>query len=246
MSGMRTIHGLKTTAFIAAFSSALVSVTGCAGTTISPNTPVHESSHTASATLVIGEITHPRDLTVSAPFYVAMQREAVTQLDQSHLAERDLTPNGVAGKAYALRYRVVDDHVTIANSGMACHMALVATGSLILVPIFFDGLCTRTVEHTLSVEARVFDLDGATVSKIRDDNSNELLNVYDTSTMAPVLRREYPVKVVITSGIYSIPQGDAVIEYEKREAAEAVRQVLAQSLSDVGQAVGTNRRVASR
>ncbi len=243
---MRTIHILETIAVATAFASA-----GCAGTTISPNTPVRESSHTADATLVIGEITHPRDLTLTAPFYVAMQREAFTQLDRSHVAERvvaerDLAPSGVSGKAYALRYRVVDDHVTVTNTGVACNMALVGTGSLMLVPLFFLGLCTRTSEHSMSVEARVFDLDDASVSKIRDDNSNELLNVYDTSAMSPLLRREYPVKVVVTSGTYNVPQGDDLIEYEKQEAAEAIRQVLAQSLSDVGRALSANRRVASR
>ncbi|HEY2368407.1 MAG TPA: hypothetical protein VGH87_18550 [Polyangiaceae bacterium] len=201
---------------------------------------------------MLGEITHPRDLTTSQPFYVAMQREAMAQLTKTHVAsdvvaERDLSPSGVPGKAYALRYRVVEDHVLVTNTGSGCTMAITLTGSLVLLPIFFEGLCTRTVEHRLNVEARVFDLEGASISKVRDDNSNELLNVFDTSTMSPVLRKEYSVKVSLTSSVWNVPTGDDLINLEKEEAGEAVRQVLAQSLDEVGRSLKpVTRRVASR
>jgi hypothetical protein len=243
---------MNTKTIISTFAVLALGTTGCAATTIFPNTPVSESSHTADATLVVGEITHPRDLTTSQPFYVAMQREAMTQLTKTHvasevIAERDLSPNGVGGHAFALRYRVVEDHVLVTNSGSGCAMAMTLTGSLVLIPIFFEGLCTRTVEHRLNVEARVFDLDNASVSKVRDDNSNELLNVYDTSTLAPVLRKEYEVKVSLTSSVWNVPTGDDMINLEKQEAGEAIRQVLAQSLEDVGRSLRPNpRRYASR
>lgn len=241
---------MKTTT-IGTIAIAVLGATGCAGATIMPNTPVNGSSRTANATLVVGEITHPRDLTVSQPFYVAMQREASSQLSHSHVAsevvaERDLAPGGVDGKAFAVRYRVVDDHVITTNTGMGCRTALLTTGSFVLVPLFFLGMCTTTVEHRLSVEARVYDLEGAPISKVRDENSNELLNVYDTSTLSPILRKEYPVKVILTVGTFSVPEGDELIELEKQEAAEAMRQLLAQSLSDVSRAVGHPQRVAAR
>jgi len=179
-------------------------VVGCAGTSVHPETPLAKSSTTSHATLVVGEITHPRDLTVSAPFYVAMQREMRTQLERSQIAEnvtveRDLGASGVGGKAYALRYRVVDDHVLPLMTGNGCYLTLFVTGCFLLVPAFFMGLCTKTFEHRLSVEARVFDVSGAPVTKIQDSSSNEMLNVYDTSTLTPVLRKEYPVAVDITT-----------------------------------------------
>lgn len=233
---------MKTTSIVGTIAVAAMATTGCAATTVTPNTPVNESARTANATLVVGEITHPRDLTTAQPFYVAMQREAGSQLTHSHVAneivaERDLGAVGVRGKAFALRYRVVDDHVVSKNTGVGCRVALTMTGSLLLVPVFFLGMCTQSAEHRLSVEARVYDLEGAPITKVRDENSNEMLNVYDTSSLTPLLRKEYPVSVVVTRSVFSDPSGDELIEDERKEAAEAMRQILAGSLSDVSHAV---------
>lgn len=65
-------------------------------------------------------------------------------------------------------------------------------------------------------------------------------------TLSPILRKEYPVKVILTVGTFSAPEGDELIELEKQEAAEAMRQLLARSLSDVSRAVGHPQRVAAR
>lgn len=220
---------------------ALTFQTGCAGWSVHPETVVHRSPKTSAATLVVGEITHPRDLTVSAPFYVAMQREIPLQLEGAHVSaktvsERDLGVKGVTGAAFALRYRVVEDHVRIVNSGAACTVTLTITGSFTLVPFFFIGLCTRTAEHDLTIEARVFDVSRTAVQRIQDSSSNEMLNVYDTSSLPPILRKEYHVAVDVEGRAF-LPATDEVLEISKKEAGEAVRQLLDRSLDDVARAL---------
>jgi hypothetical protein len=222
---------------------AMASVTGCAGWRVEPETAVQQSAKTSGATLVVAEITHPRDLTVSAPFYVAMQREIPQQLEATHvsqrlMSERDLGIKGVPGAAFALRYRVVEDHVVLTSSGAGCVAALVGTGSLTIIPLFFLGLCTRRAEHDLTVEARVFDVNHATVQRIQDSSSNEMINVYDTSSLTPLLRKEYKVTVEVVGRAFGghLDAADT-LELSKREAGEAVRQLLAHSLEDVARAL---------
>jgi hypothetical protein len=216
--------------------------TGCAGVSIEPETKVPHPPQVASSTLVVGEVTRPRDLTTAAPFYVAMQRDLNADLERASLAsriipERDLSADGVQGKAFALRYRVVEDNVVVTSTGGGCYAALLITGSFTLIPLFFLGACTASAEHRMTVEARVFDLSTAQVKKVQDSNSNELLNVYDTSTLTPILRKEYPIKVIVTVGVGKasslLAGGEERLELSKQEALEATRQLLAQSIDDV-------------
>jgi hypothetical protein len=218
----------------------------CAGVSVEPKTVVTSFGQMSQATLIIGEITRPRDLTTAAPFYVAMQRNLGVEIEKAHVAqkimdERDLGPNGVEGRAFVLRYRVVEDNVVVTSTGSGCAAALLISGSLTLIPIFFLGLCTASADHNMRVEARVFDLQGAQVKKVQDSNSNELLNVYDTSMLTPVLRKEYPIKVSVSVGYnhaaelsYDSPESHDI---QRQEAAEATRQLLAQSLEDVSRAI---------
>ncbi len=233
---------MRTTILSAVAALTLSLATGCAGINIEPETPPASSPSMAQATLVVGEITHPRDLTVAAPFYVAMQREASHQLAASHIArdimdERDLGPTGVSGQAFALRYRVVEDVVVNVRSGLGCRMALIVTGSLLIIPAFFAGMCTQADEHRLTVEARVYDLQGAAVTKIRDDNSNELVNVFDTTGITPILRKEYPVVVRVSSMAGAKLSDEELLEAYRKEAGEAMRQILRESLEDVNKAM---------
>jgi hypothetical protein len=64
-----------------------------------------------------------------------------------------------------------------------------------------------------------------------------MLNVYDTSTLTPVLRKEYPVAVDITTSYFTNITAEEFLRYEEEEAAEAIRQVLAASLADVSHAI---------
>src|SRR4051812_19445320 len=98
----------------------LATTVGCAGMEMTPQTPLTPTNQTSQATLVVGEITRPRDLVTSAgnPFYAAMQLVMPQELQQAHVAqnvvsERDLNNGGVKGPAYVVRYRVIEDQVTL-------------------------------------------------------------------------------------------------------------------------------------
>jgi hypothetical protein len=215
-------------------------VSACAGMEMTPQTPLKATNQTSKATLVVGEITRPRDLVTNAgnPFYAAMQRVMPQELEQAHVAqtvvsERDLNAAGVKGPAYVVRYRVIEDQVTIASTGGLCVGLLTGFGVLTIVPLAFLGMCTAKADHNMSVEARVFQADDAAVTRVQDSSSNEMVNVVDTSAMTPLLRREYKVSIHVENGVFHHPQGAEQAEMVNDEAREAVRQVLASSIEDL-------------
>jgi hypothetical protein len=232
--------------------SSLLSVVGCAGVSMTPVTPLRSTSTTAQATLVVGEITRPRDLISAAgnPFYASMQLQMAKELEHAGVAraivpERDLASTGVSGEAFVVRYRIIEDHVIVTRRGMLCVGLLTGFGVVTLIPLAFLGLCTVAAEHDMLVEARVFDATGGKVQHVQDSSSNEMLNVYDTSDLVPISRKEYAVRIVVDRGVFYKTEQNEQLELAKSEAAEAVRQILSASIDDMSHAM-TAKASASR
>lgn len=226
--------------------------TGCRGWSIEPETPLSKAPEVSNATLVVAEITRPRDLVVAAgnPFYAAMQRALTAELGKAQVAsaimdERDLTKNGIAGPTYILRLRVVSDEVVIESTGGGCTVGLTVAGCFTLIPLFFLGQCTVTASHRLEVEARVFSAEGVAVTQVQDATSNELLNVFDTSSASPLFRKNYQVKLEFTQGVFANVTGDELLKASKAEAEEATRQVLEASIGDIARTMRGARANAS-
>jgi len=92
----------------------------------------------------------------------------------------------------------------------------------------------------MTVEARVFDTGTAKVTKVRDSDSNEMLNVLDRSTMTPpILRREYQVHMTVERSVFAKQTEEEIVEFARQEAREAIRQILTASLPDIGSAIST-------
>jgi len=213
---------------------------GCAGVNLKPTTELKPLVSPPIATLVVGEITRSRDLVISTgnTFYSNMQRELLPLISQTGLAnefvdERNLGPKGVAMPAYALRFRVVEDHVLITNDGKTCTLGLLMVGCVTIIPLFFMGLCTVEAEHRMTVEARLFDLKDASVNRVQDNFSNEMLNVYDTSVLKPLVRKEIPISLVVSHGVSAKQTGEEKLALSREEARETVRQALANSTNDI-------------
>ena len=222
----------------------MVCSAGCPGPYINPQTPAPSPNNSiAQATLIVGEVTRPRDLVASAgnPFYAAMQVELPRQLDAATIAktvmsERDLPKTGVQGKAFVLRYRVTEDQVTVISKGGLCEGLILGLGWIpFFIPYAFVGLCTGKADHRLTIEARVYNTDGVPVQRVQDSSSNDMLNVYDTSNAEPLLRKNYTIKYRVTISVLKRlePNSPEEAEFLRKEAIEATRQVLATSLNDV-------------
>ncbi len=229
-------------------ASGLGMLSGCVGTELTPHTAAPANAVVAKATLVVGDITRPRDLVASSgnPFYAAMQADLPKQLETANVAqsvviERDLPKDGVQGRAYVVRYRVIEDTTVVLSSGGLCFGLLVGFGSLTLVPLAFLGLCSRTAEHRMTVEARIFETGGMPVKQIQDSSSNEMLNIYDTSAATPVLRKTYPIDIKVKAGLFHhpLPNSEEQLALFREEASEAARQLLAGSLNDITNAMRT-------
>jgi hypothetical protein len=104
----------------------LLSAAGCAvGASVTPHTELEAATVVPKATFVVSELTRPSKVASSKGLsdYAVMQEEVWILLPKAGLSaqivdERKLGPAGVDGPVYLLRYRIIEDAIVHASTGV--------------------------------------------------------------------------------------------------------------------------------
>ena len=112
---------------------------------------------------------------------------------------------------------------------------MVLACSVLLVPCAFVGL-PPTARETIQTtwEVRVYEVTGQTPDEVRDQDSNELVPVWDTTHLSPLLRRTY--EITARAGLGRMNPAER-LRFSREFAAEVARALIAESLDDISTAI---------
>ena len=194
----------------------------------------------AAPRIILGDLQRDRDIITEEhePFFAGIRRAMNSEFPRTGIAsvvlpEREARTVDGGSRTFLVRYRATDfSAITNPNGGM---LAMVAACSLLLIPCAFVGLpptARETVQTTW--EVRVYDVTGQTPNEVRDQDSNELVPVWDTAHTSPLLRRTY--EITARAGLGRMKPAEQ-LRFSREFAAEVARALIAESLDDISTAI---------
>ena len=179
------------------------------------------------------DVERARHRAFAEAFAILLARAGFSVIPETDAGDQVLSPG-----TRVLRLEV-EDLLTTVNPRMGPMMGCIVFGSLTAGLGYLACLGTRNrIDQSANLNIALYDVSGLTSTRIERDGA--LVRVLDTSSLRPILRRNYTADIESGHHIIKNPSGDVALEFARAQGSRLAQVVYAAMAPDLQRALLSN------